>query len=326
MNTAETKDKIHPITKARAGHADIIETVLAKGDLAALTVEERNRYYLECCRSLGLNPLTRPFEYITLQGRMILYARRDCADQVRRNRGVSITGMEKEVVEGVYVVSVEAKDKDARTDRATGAVAIANLKGDALANAMMKAETKAKRRVTLSLCGLGLIDETEVEDIQRAEKGKTLPKAKAKPIYEQLNKELLAFPTDTTLLDWLNNQNTLDRIAVLPEDWQDLLRLDAKAQLAALRIKGGDKQLQQASADVEAVMTPKNRGGEIIDGNLEMPEWVREMDAAFWGCEDFVSLGAEQVRLMVPMKDSATDEEWALAEEVFAQHIKRIEG
>ena len=28
---------------------------------------------------------------------------------------------------------------------------------------MMKAETKAKRRLTLSLCGLGLLDETEVE-------------------------------------------------------------------------------------------------------------------------------------------------------------------
>ena len=30
---------------------------------------------------------------------------------------------------------------------------------------MMKAETKAKRRVTLSVCGLGLLDETEIADI-----------------------------------------------------------------------------------------------------------------------------------------------------------------
>ena len=29
----------------------------------------------------------------------------------------------------------------------------------------MKAETKAKRRVTLSICGLGMLDETEVETV-----------------------------------------------------------------------------------------------------------------------------------------------------------------
>ena len=43
-----------------------------------------------------------------------------------------------------------------------------NLKGEALANAMMKAETKAKRRATLSICGLALLDELEVETIPNA--------------------------------------------------------------------------------------------------------------------------------------------------------------
>ena len=37
---------------------------------------------------------------------------------------------------------------------------------NALANAIMKAETKAKRRVTLSICGLGMLDETELETIK----------------------------------------------------------------------------------------------------------------------------------------------------------------
>jgi len=44
-------------------------------------------------------------------------------------------------------------------------VALGTLKGDALANALMKCETKAKRRVTLSLAGLGWLDETELETI-----------------------------------------------------------------------------------------------------------------------------------------------------------------
>jgi hypothetical protein len=37
-----------------------------------------------------------------------------------------------------------------------------------LANALMKAETKAKRRVTLSIAGLGWLDETELETIPQA--------------------------------------------------------------------------------------------------------------------------------------------------------------
>src|SRR6202008_2665643 len=41
-------------------------------------------------------------------------------------------------------------------------------KGEALGNALMKASTKAKRRATLSICGLGMLDETELETIPTA--------------------------------------------------------------------------------------------------------------------------------------------------------------
>jgi hypothetical protein len=47
-------------------------------------------------------------------------------------------------------------------------VTVGHLKGDALANALMKAETKAKRRVTLSIAGLGWLDETELETIPQS--------------------------------------------------------------------------------------------------------------------------------------------------------------
>lgn len=56
-----------------------------------------------------------------------------------------------------------------RQDESIGAVPIAALKGEALANAMMKCETKAKRRVTLSICGLGMLDETEVESVSSSQ-------------------------------------------------------------------------------------------------------------------------------------------------------------
>jgi hypothetical protein len=39
------------------------------------------------------------------------------------------------------------------------------LSGEALANQIMRCETKAKNRATYSICGMGFLDETEVEDI-----------------------------------------------------------------------------------------------------------------------------------------------------------------
>jgi hypothetical protein len=66
------------------------------------------------------------------------------------------------------VVTAKAMDKNGKVDTSTGAVTISNLKGDALANALMKAETKAKRRVTLSICGLGILDESETDTMKEA--------------------------------------------------------------------------------------------------------------------------------------------------------------
>jgi hypothetical protein len=163
-----------------------VENLLITGDLSKVSAEDRLKYYSAVCKSLGLNPLTKPFEYITLNSKLVLYARRDCTDQLRRIHGVSITDLEKESGSEVYVVTAKARDAEGRTDVATGAVNIANLKGEYLANAIMKAETKAKRRVTLSLCGLGLLDETEVSDIPDAAK----PEAAAAPIPQRKSAQL----------------------------------------------------------------------------------------------------------------------------------------
>jgi len=152
---------------AQAVKADVIEAVIAKGDLSQLTPQERVAYYKATCESLGLNPMTNPFAYITLNGKLTLYARKDATDQLRKSQGVSITKLERERLEGIYLVTATAAI-DGRQDSAIGAVNIEGLKGDALANAMMKAETKAKRRVTLSICGLGWTDETAIETIPGA--------------------------------------------------------------------------------------------------------------------------------------------------------------
>jgi hypothetical protein len=148
--------------------ADTYEQALVKGDLSGLSTEERISYYMRTCASLGLNPLTKPFEYIVLNNKLTLYARKDCTDQLRKLHKVNITDIEPRAVGDLFVVTVKAHTPDGRRDVATGAVGTKGLFGDNLANAMMRAETKAKRRVTLSLCGLGMLDESEVDSIASA--------------------------------------------------------------------------------------------------------------------------------------------------------------
>jgi hypothetical protein len=148
----------------------ILEEVLMKGDLAKLQPAERVAYYRQVCDSLSLNPLTKPFDYIVLNGQLRLYAKRECTDQLRSLHGVSITKLEHHQNGDIYEVQAYASNKHGRTDCDMGAVSVKGLYGEALANALLKAVTKAKRRVTLSLCGLGWSDESEVDSIPSAQR------------------------------------------------------------------------------------------------------------------------------------------------------------
>lgn len=150
-------------------HDIAIENALVTGDLSKLTPEQRTKHYLKVCESLDLNPLTRPFEYINFQGKLTLYARRDCADQLRKNRNINVTIVSQTISDELLTVCVRATDKYGREDEDFGVVSFpSTLRGEARANAMMKAVTKAKRRVTLSISGLGFLDETEVETVPGA--------------------------------------------------------------------------------------------------------------------------------------------------------------
>ena len=148
---------------------EVISKVLLGGDLAQLTPAQKISYYRSLCDSLGLNPLTQPFEYLRLSGREVLYAKRNCTDQLRHQHAISVQIVGREIVEDCYVVTARASFPNGRHDESIGAVPIAGLKGESRSNAMMKCETKAKRRVTLSLVGLSTLDESEVESIPGAQ-------------------------------------------------------------------------------------------------------------------------------------------------------------
>lgn len=144
---------------------EVIERVITSGDLSRMDAQGRVAFYWRTCESLGLNPLTQPFRYLQLDGKLTLYATKDATEQLRRVNRVSVTGLERSVDDnlGILTVVAHGRTPDGREDASSGIVSIRGLSGQALANTMMKAETKAKRRLTLALVGLGFLDESEVD-------------------------------------------------------------------------------------------------------------------------------------------------------------------
>jgi hypothetical protein len=163
--TDQPSTELEPISVER--QAEVLEQVIMHGDLARLTPPQRIDYYRKVCDTLGLNPFTKPFQYISLNGRLTLYPTRDATDQLRRNHGISVDSLVRHDLadRGIHTVTARGHDHHGRTDEAIGAVFVENLRGENLANALMKAETKAKRRLTLSLAGLGMFDESELGGI-----------------------------------------------------------------------------------------------------------------------------------------------------------------
>lgn len=262
------------------GHppAAVVENVVIRGDLSKLSESERTSYYMAVCKSVGLNPLTKPFKYITLNGKLALYALRGCTDQLRAIYKVSVVDLIESERDGVFVVTAKMQNGEGRIDMAKGAVTIANLKGDALANAIMKAETKAKRRATLSLCGLGFLDETEIETVPGQRKNPhvtapedlvedttdnmpegdgritPLPKKNTRDQFEAMQKEMHATTTVEQLTAWgTANKN---KKQMFQPDWQQILSGLYNAHMETLRNSPETGEIKpDALAEIDHVLS-----------------------------------------------------------------------
>ena len=134
-----------------------------------------------------------------------MYALKGATDQLRRIYDISCEVKTTEKIEDLLVITVKAtNNKTGRVDEDMGFAKIAGLKGEMLGNAMLKATTKAKRRVTLSMCGLGMLDEDEIASIPEdtgSGKGKkefvSSPTAKSEILKESLT-EVLDIPRTIT--------------------------------------------------------------------------------------------------------------------------------
>lgn len=146
----------------------VIESIVLRGDLSALGPAERARFYVQMCEGLGLNPNAQPFAFLRLNGKEVLYATRGATDQL-----AAIHKLNREIVDGPKVIDLagmklvyavcRATHPNGRIETATATVPLIDP-----VNVLMKCETKAKRRATLSILGLAMLDEMEIETIAAA--------------------------------------------------------------------------------------------------------------------------------------------------------------
>ena len=146
---------------------DVIHSIVLKGDMSGLSQEQAVAYYNYRCQQVGLDPSAKPFDLLTLNGKKLLYANAGATQQLCAVHKLSVSIINRERFEGVYLVSVRVTGQDGRVTENDGAVEL-DSERIGRANALMKATTKAIRRTVLAHCGLGMMDETEVETIPNA--------------------------------------------------------------------------------------------------------------------------------------------------------------
>ena len=138
--------------------------VVGSGDLAGLSQGQKVEYYNAVCRSTGLNPLTKPFDFISFKGKMVLYANRNCVDQLVSMTGLSVDYSEVHedldrhlVIQWATVSSAGRSLKDMAilsTQEVDKQGKLHSLAGQDYANLLMKLLTKCRRRAVLAFVGL----------------------------------------------------------------------------------------------------------------------------------------------------------------------------
>lgn len=149
---------------------------LGTGDLSKLTGEQRAAIYRRTCDSLGINSLTRPFEWYefydpeTKAKKMVLYPRSACADQLAYQHRIRVEVLEEKIVGSLFKVVLKGTMPSGRTETNLSYLDLTDrdgnpLRGQKLGNAYMKGHTKAKRRLIFGM--VGMMAPPDIEDLQQ---------------------------------------------------------------------------------------------------------------------------------------------------------------
>ena len=147
---------------------NVVERLVVMGDVSGLTPDQRVDYYKGLATAIGVDWVTRPFDYLEVDAgkgekKLVLYPNHGCAEQIRDSRHINTEIMSRQEIGDLYIVEVRVSTPDGRYEDVTGAVSIVSeegewktsqngkryyqgtgkwnkLRGTDLANAIMKAE------------------------------------------------------------------------------------------------------------------------------------------------------------------------------------------
>ena len=172
LNQSQTKNTPLDVSEdAPSPLEQLLSEVQASGnDTTRLPTQDKAALLRGLSKALGLNPLSGGVMLLRTGGKETLYVTKVGTDQIAAREKLSretVCGPEVRAIEGKKVVfcQVRARHPDGRSEMSTATLPLADPVND-----LMKCETKAKRRATLSVCGLGLLAEDEIETIQGAQK------------------------------------------------------------------------------------------------------------------------------------------------------------
>lgn len=147
-----------------------IRSYLRTGDLSVLPDVEKDKVLLKMCEHYQLDAVMRPFILIKLNGKEVWYPTKSATDMVaaKFNLTREVLEIKENVERGILECRVKVtQEGSSRTETCISAVSIVEfgrdetgkivgkiMKGEAYANALMKVDTKAKRRATLGWLGI----------------------------------------------------------------------------------------------------------------------------------------------------------------------------
>lgn len=173
---------------------EIVSSIILNNDLSRLSKEQQVQYVAYRCQKAGLDVAGSPFNLIpNKEGKLFLYANKEAAAQLNQLRSLSpVVSKEEFLMENtIYKVTYKVTE-NGRSTEDCGAVGLVKIKKgingqpdeprkmspDEVADAIMKAHTKAKRRAILTHCGIGtndldepliVVDQPQKEEIKQAE-------------------------------------------------------------------------------------------------------------------------------------------------------------
>ena len=151
-----------PQVRAPQVPVSIMNKVILENDLSKLTEQERLQYAMAVCEHAGLDPVSQPLIYLTLKGKLSLYATKSATEQLTRIHKINLDVELLPDNDGVMVARCTATrhNGDGTIQSVTDYTGIVKPKApEAYATAIAILSTKARRRATLAIVGFGLSDE-----------------------------------------------------------------------------------------------------------------------------------------------------------------------